>query len=128
MSWAAFGTALQKFTSSKWFREQSPIVALAFCSLLIASYYVFHAQPEERRENRETWKQLRSDIQDGHQRIEDQQTRQIDRISSEFRQTRTEDVQLIQSLLRGKVSKEALTDASGNLSSVSPEPECDEGP
>ena len=128
MSWAAFGSFVTQSLKSKWVRDQAPIVVLAFLSLMIASYYVFHAQPEERRENRETWKQLRADIQDGHEKIEAHHTKQLDRISSEFRQTRSEDVQLIQSLLRGKLSKDALTEASGNLSSVSPDPDCEESP
>lgn len=126
MSWSGVGSFVSQLFKSRWFKEQSPIVVVLFLLLIMGYQYAFHYQPEERKENRATWQQLRKDIQDGHQKIEEQHTKQVDRISDEFHQARSQDYELIRSLLEGKAvkAKQALKDIGESLSSsVSTEPD-----
>lgn len=128
MSWPAVGTFIKDMLKSPWMKNQAPHVVVLFVILGIVSAYIFDVHPREQQESRETWKQLRADIQDGHERIEAQQSRQVDRISTEFRDAREQDLQIIQSLLKGKLAGAANAAREvGNAISANVTSEADDG-
>ncbi len=106
MSWNAVGN----FLKSKWVKEQSPIVVVLIIFVTIDAHNKLVDQPTLSL------------------KIEEQQTKQVDRISTEFKEVRLEQHELIQVLLRGKVaeaSKEVGRRLSASVSAESDDVEDD---
>lgn len=118
MNWTAV-TALLK---TEWVRKRATNDLLLLMLVLFGGHYILNVVPKTEAARREAQvvaqKELQASIQAGTQKVEEQQTKQVERISDEFKGVRQQDVQLIQTLLKVPGAASVIKDIAERVASA----------